>query len=250
MIANGCVNTEVYVFLVELVVTVLHQLAIETAPLGIEGMDAIRLSEYQALSAGLRVGLLASFLLLVVHDRLIAKAVDGVAKALVQDVERDVADVITMMRDDAVGNPHVIPLGFFLKPHFCIEVTLVPNAELHVVAGLQGSLAVVDDGSLAQLTQETVETLRAVPAGKAVQAEGNIEDGKPFAVGTLRQVGLQFVGPDVSSFAADGCCGKQVTVLGNESRGAAAAQKKEGAQQEEWFYGPIYGFHTAKIQKK
>ena len=164
MIAHGGVYPEMYVFLVELVVAVLHQFAIETAPFGIEGTYAVRLSEHHALPTGLRVGILAAFLLLVVHDWLIAKAVDGVAKGFVQDGEVYVADVVALMWDDAVGHLHVFSLRFFAQLDFRIQVSLVPDTELHVVASLQGTLSVVDDRSFAQLTQETVEALRAVPA--------------------------------------------------------------------------------------
>lgn len=99
------------------------------------------------------------------------------------------------------------------------------------------------------MTQETVDALRAVPARQAVEAEGDLEDGKPFVVGTLRNISLKVVGLDMLPLACDACPREQVAVFGDETRSAASAQKDEKMQQKQWFYEPSDEIHAAKIQK-
>ena len=128
------------------------------------------------------------------------------------------------MRNDAVVYFHLVALGLFLHEHFGIQVSLIPQALFHVVAGLYGALAVIDNRGFAKMPQKTVDTLSAVLAGKTIEAHGNFEEREPLAVWALLDVRLQFVLRDAFPFAGDGRSSEQVAVLWDKARSTASAQ--------------------------
>ena len=144
--------------------------------------------------------------------------------------------MVAFMRDNAIEYLHFVLLRFLQQKHFCIEIALVADCMLHVVAGLNGAFAVVYDRCFAQMTQKAIEAFRAVSARKTVYAKWNIKDGEPLAVGPLRHIGLQFFRSHLLAFAADACSCKQIAVFRNETRRVASAQKHEEMQQKNWFY--------------
>ena len=227
MMANGRVNTEMDIVLVEFIIAVLDEKGIETAAFSLECIYAVG----PALEAkSMTSGLLLRF---CVYGWLIAKCVKSMAKGVVHDFEREVADMVTFVRKDAVADLHVVVLRLLEQEDFGIQVAHVANAKLHVGGCLYSSFAVIDDRCFAHSAEETVEALGAVPAGETVQAQRNLEDGEPFIVWPLRDVGLQLIGRDVLSVAFHVCSRQQVFAFGYEARGVASAQTDDEMQQKQ-----------------
>lgn len=234
MPAKRRVDTEMDIVLVELIVAVLDEQAIKAASLGIQFVDAIRMTPRNALA----------------QAWLVVEAVEGSLEGIVLNIEREVANMIALVRYDAVEDLHLILLCLFQQKYFGIEVSIVPNAELHVVASQNRALAIIYYRCFAQMTQETIEALCAVPARETVDAQRNLEERKPLAVGALGHIGLQFVRPHLLVLAADACSRKQIAVLGNETRGVASAQKQEENQQKKGFYLSFKDIHATKATKQ
>ena len=127
MLVAGGVNAEVDVVFVELVVAVLNEKAVEPAAFRLQRVDAIRLSLH--VSVVLPVSL-------SVREGTVAEAVERVAEGFVLHVEGEVTHMVAFVRNDVVDDLHVLLLRFFLQKDFGIQVAIVADAELHVVASL------------------------------------------------------------------------------------------------------------------
>ena len=219
MMPNSGVNAEIDILLVELIVAILHKQAIEYAALRLQGIHTVW-------------AILHSHLLQ--KGWLVVEAVQCLAKGIVLNIERKLADMIALMGNDAVVYLHPILLCFFQHKDFCIQIAHVADAKLHVGASLYGAPTVVDDGSLTESPQEAVEVLGAVLAGKAVNPQGNLEDGEPLVVGALWHIGLQFVSRKMLfPLTVQTYPRKQIIVLGYEARGVASAQQSEQMQRKQ-----------------
>ena len=157
--AKGGVNTEMHIVLVELIIAVLDEKGIETAAFSLECIDAVGpVLEAKSMTFGL-------LLRFCVYGWLIAKCVKSMAKGVVHDLEREVADMVTFVREDVVADLHVVVLRLLEQEDFGIQVAHVANAKLHVGGCLYSSFAVIDDRCFAHSAEESVEALGAVPAG-------------------------------------------------------------------------------------
>lgn len=116
----------------------------------------------------------------------------------------------------------MVILRLFVEEDLGIKITSVANRKLHIPCSLNGSFTIIDDGSLAQMTQETIEALSAISSRQTVDAQRYIKDGKPLVVWSLRHIGLKFFGSYMLVIFADTCPRKQVAAFWNKTRSMAS----------------------------